>query len=408
MARTITHNKRAVRATNIVLCLLFMLFSFVYLYAFQGEMMRMVQHLLSHGRTQYQVFLFAVLITLGLTLLGLVLLRVVPFPGRFKALAWIPSFAVLGWLTDVSLSVAEPSPHSISAWPFVLLAFIYFSVSYVLLRIQEPIDVNATFHEMAWPNFFVFMLGMAFTGWVGNTNRTLHYELRMERLCIDEEYGKLLMIGAEDDNSSRRIMALRFFALSKLDALGDQLFHFSNNLGSDYILPAPIDSLRPANMPQRLRSYLGGFPVQDMNATRFLQHLASDTLAKEPVRDYLLCALLLDKNVDTFVDSLVSYYAPKPAPEELAEDQRKSNKKKNKKNEPILLSSLPRHYAEALALYGHLTQQPKALLDNTAINSEFDKYVGQMELPDSLANDQILEDTFGDTYWWYYYHDNDK
>ncbi len=386
-----------------------MFFSFTYLYSFQGEMMRMVQHLLSNGRTHYQVFLFSTLITIGLTFLGLLILRFVSLPCRYKALAWIPSYAILGWLTDVSLSMVDPSSHSIGATPFVLLTIVYFALIYILYRIQEPINNKATTHEMAWPNMFILVIGMAFTGWVGNTNRTIHYQLRMERLCIEENYSKLLKIGADDPNSSRCVMTLRVYALSKLGTLGDQLFRFPNNLNSDCMLPLLIDSMRPANMPRRLQEHLGGFPIKDMSATHFLQHLAADTVVKQPVREYLLCALLLDKDLDTFVDSLISFYGDKVVPQvPLDEEDKRLNKNKKEEKEPIRMKSLPRYYAEALLLYSQLKEKPKALLDESKMLENYNGFESCLALPDSMEREQKCREEYGETYWNYYYFTDNK
>ncbi len=406
MARGKTHNKQSVRTISIVCTLLFAGFSFLYLYAFQGEMMRMVQHLLSGGRTSYHVLLFSLLITVGLTMLGLVLARFISLPGRFKALVWIPSYAVLGWLTDVSLSFIEPSSHSVGFLPFLLLALLFIGCVVLLSQVQEPRVDNSSFQTIAWPNMLCVVVGMAFTGWVGNTNRTLHHELRVERLAIDGDYEKVLQIGADDPNPTRCIMYLRAYALSRQGVLGDKLFRYPNNLGSESLLPAPIDSLRPANMPSRLRGYLGGFPIHDMNATNFLKYMAGDTVVAEPLKDYLLCAFLLDRNLPDFVDSLITYYGPKDSTLVAApvSDAKKGSGTKKKEKEPVHFSSLPRHFAEALLLYSRLNEKPIAVLDDEDILQNYlDFSTYYHDTPDSVERETLCRRFYEETYWFYYY-----
>lgn len=403
-------SSKSAQMINFICCLLFLFFSFTYLYFFQGEMMKMVQHLLSNGRTAYHALLFSSLISLALAVLGLACSHFISFlPTRFKALGWLPSYMLLGLLTDVSLSITEPSSHAVGFIPFFLVSIAYLVALAILSRIQEPRFEKSSFSELLWPNLLQTVLCIAFTCGVGNTNRTLHYELRIERLAIEENYEKVLQVGAEEPNVSRCIMYLRVYALSQNGELGDRLFMYPNNLGTESLLPSPIDSLRPANMPSKLREYLGGFPIHDMNATRFLQHLASKPDAKEPVRDYLLCSFLLDKNLPAFVDSLLSFYGPKDTVEVQEKELKLNKKKKKKEKEPIVFTQLPRYYSEALLLYSRLNDKPVAVLkdDETLQNYlDFSKYNRQTS--NKAERERLCRLYYNDTYWCYYFFDNTK
>lgn len=391
---------------NIVCCLLFVLFCFLYLYLFQGELMSMAQHIYSHGRTVYYTFLYSFLLTIGFSFVGLALTFYIHVPIRFKALLWFPSFWSLGMLTDVHIPLLGFGSHSSGALPFILAAIIWAVSVFLCKQINENRGENASLSELMWPNMLLLFVGMSFTGMVGNTDRRSHYELRMEELARSEEYEDVLDMSSKDSHPSRCIMYLRAYSLSRMGMLGQRLFQYDGTLGSDCLLPSPTDSLRPANMPAIMRDYLGGFPIHDMNATHFLQYLASDTLAKEPVRDYLLTAFLLDRNLDAFADSLVSFYAPKDSMAQQDNVQKKGNAKKKKKREPepVKMKDLPRHFAEALLLYSRQTEKPVAVLDD----DEFlENYLGFQELYKSKEDEQEREyyctDYYRGTYWVYYF-----
>lgn len=408
MAKNLQQIRLMSRTVSVFCCLLFAVFSFVYMYLFQGDMMQMVQHLLSNGRTTYKVLLFSSLITCILTCVGFLCTHFMRLPLRFKALAWFPSYWILGWLTDVSLvEIADISqqPHRVGFPAFIISGIVYLAVVFVVMRLNDPDEDKASMSAYMWPNLLILVGGMTFTTIAGNTKRVLHYELRMERLAINGDFAKILE--RQDDvnmETSHCIAYLRAYALSQKGELGNQLFLYPNNYGSNSLLPSNVDSLRPANMPAKLRKYFGGFPIHDMNATHFFQYLASDTVVSEPVKDYLLCSFLLDKNLSEFVDSLVVYYGPKDTVnvDETIENKAKKNKKEEK--EPIHLQTLPRHYAEALLLYSRLTEKPVAVLDNDEILQNYlDFSVYNKESMDIKLRESQCRKYYNGTYWCYYF-----
>lgn len=399
---------------NIVCCLLFVLFCFLYLYLFQGELMSMAQHIYSHGRTVYHIFLYSFLLTLGFSFIGLALTFYIHVPIRCKALLWFPSFWALGMLTDVHIQLLEGDSQGSGVLPFVITAIIWAVSLFLCKQINENRGENASLSELMWPNLLLLFASMSFTTMVGNTDRRSHYELRMEELTCNEEFEDVLDMSCRDAHPTRCIMYLRAYSLSRMGLLGQRLFEYDGTLGSDCLLPSPTDSLRPANMPAIMRDYLGGFPIHDMNATHFLQYLASDTLAKEPVRDYLLTAFLLDRNLTAFADSLVSFYAPKDSLS-LAEREKQNEKKSRYRNkkaepEPVKLKNLPRHFAEALLLYSRQTEKPVAVLEDDFI---LENYLGFQEAYKRFEDDEqqreyYCSDYYRGTYWVYYFFGKKK
>lgn len=403
-----TKARQAAQMINVTCCLLFVFFCFVYLFLFQGDVMSMAQHVLSHGRTAYHTLLYSSLITIALALVGSALVYYIHVPIRYRALLWMPCFGILGFLSDFNLPSVIRESHGNDIWAFLLLIVVFFVSLFLVKSLKEKLNDTSTFVSFLWPNLFILAIGMSFTCLVGNTDKTLHYELRMERLLVDEKYDDVLRICADDPHPSRCVMYTRAYALSCLGEMGERLFTYNNNLGSDALLPAPADSLRPANIPKRLRETLGGFPYKDMNATRFLQHFASDTLATDRVHDYLLCGLLLDKDLPTFADSLISYYSNRDSIMQMRHELEVENNKRRFPRkltfDPVIISKLPRHYAEALLLYSRITTNPIAVLDDDETLQNYLDFTEQQKTAKTPAEQEALcRSYYNNTYWCYYY-----
>ena len=79
----------------------FTLFSLLYLFVMQADLLATAQHLLSKGQTVYSPLWGTVIITLLLLLLQGVFRRIMVYPLRFHALYYFPSCVVLGLLTSI-------------------------------------------------------------------------------------------------------------------------------------------------------------------------------------------------------------------------------------------------------------------------------------------------------------------
>ena len=94
---------------NSVCAIVFILFTFVYLYFFQSDIIAMEQHVLSGGITHYNKTIGAVLLTVVLFLVKLGVSKLTRFDGWINILNYLPSLMFLAVLTsgnqdfDVSL-----------------------------------------------------------------------------------------------------------------------------------------------------------------------------------------------------------------------------------------------------------------------------------------------------------------
>jgi len=92
----------------------------------------------------------------------------------------------------------------------------------------------------------------------------------------------------------------------------------------------------------------------------------------------LLCAYLLDGNLDLFVKTLPKFY----------------NVREN----------LPKHYREALTLYMHQSGHPTIVYRNNVMEADFEDFqVLRLKNKDTRIQYSTLRDSYGKTYWFYYY-----
>lgn len=420
MRYTLERTRQAVQTINFVCCLLFILLGYIYLYFFQGDLLSMAQHILSHGRTTYHIGTYTFIIVSVLTIFGLIISRYLYLPIRAKSLAWFPSCWILGLITRVSLKIPGIQTNPISIWWFVFGAIVFLVCLIIARLYNQNRNENSSFSDLIGPNLALLTLCFSFVFATGNTNRQIHEELRLEQYAFEEDYDEIIRLTNNQTLLTRPMMYLRVYALSKQDKLGDELFFHPNLLNSDAIIPQLRDSLRPYNLPHLLRQHLGGMPIHDMSTTNFLRYITADSLCSATSKQYLLSALLLDRNLDEYRDSLISAYVPNDTLVLLSQKQSRNNRWQKKDSDlPRILnvSNLPRHYAEALVL-GNKLLSNQALQNSKSNNIKQNvlfvpadtTYEKQLELFLSKyssfdkynPNDEFVNE-FKNTYWYYYF-----
>jgi hypothetical protein len=176
---------------------------------------------------------------------------------------------------------------------------------------------------------------------------------------------------------------LRAYALSLDGQLGDRLFQYAvAGRGAD-LVPSTADSRsRLLRYPQdSLYRHLGAIPRSGQSTARYLQALERSGQATAAVRDYVLCSLLVDRDLDGFVGAITRYY-------DVADSL-----------------PLPRHYREALTLYRHLRSQPR-LVYRHAVTEEDYRNLQELEAKFSDPRERkirVLEKYFGSYFYYYEY-----
>ena len=110
----------------------------------------------------------------------------------------------------------------------------------------------------------------------------------------------------------------------------------------------------------------------------YLRFIHQHHLATKAAHDYLLCAYLMDGNLDLFVHAIGKYYD--------------------------LKKPLPKHYCEALVLYNHLRSNPYVVYHNSVMEADFTDFQTLIkQYSDARQRIAAIRDTYGNTYWAYYY-----
>jgi hypothetical protein len=175
---------------------------------------------------------------------------------------------------------------------------------------------------------------------------------------------------------------LRVYSLQKKDLLGERLFLYPQDYGADGMWLNVSDSVRMVFPPMQLYRELGAYPNSENQPTvEFLELLNNSDQAKQPMAEqYLLCAYLLERNLDKFADKLKKVY-------HFEEDS---------------VVKLPRYYQEALVLYQHI-RPGRINYKNSIQETNYEDYKRLVRSSSiSQVSMNISRTDFGKTYWWYY------
>ena len=238
--------------------IVFVLFTWGWLYFFQADALAMTQHVLSGGLTHYNRLVGAIIITAVLMILQYIVNGVTKLNKRFHALTYVPSMLLLAMLTDVSQTIDKGISLSRS---FGLVAF--FAVAWVVLIffVRQYENVVKEFHipffsRSMWLNMLMMVAMITCVAWIGNTNAVFQYRMKVEGHLMRGEYHQARKVGQKSLESDADLMMLRMYALARCNELGEHLFS--------------------------------------------VNHIA--------IADYLLCGYLIDKQLDRFAQEISHYY----------------------------------------------------------------------------------------------------
>lgn len=368
------------RFINIACVSLFALFAFVYLYEYQADLLTVVQHVLSEGQTHYDALVGAVVITAVLMLLQLGVARLCRAACLAASLTFVPSALLLTLLT--SLHFMGSGTYTTHGWivaaPLLLVLYAvlvwassvtHFS-EYMAERMDSPL-------RSLWMNLGIMSLLMLFVCLSGNGDRAYHSRIHMEQCISHSDYNGALGVAKRYDASDSCMTMLVAYTLSKQNALGERLFEYRLAGRSAALLPDG-KNVRLELLPEdRMYQYLGAWFVQRMSAREYLDFLRRHNMLNKASADYLLCACLLDKDLNAFVENIEKHYT--------------------------IDKNLPKHYKEALLLYMHLNSAPKVVYTNNVMEADFQDF---QKLGSAYENARerknMVRSTYGNTYWFYY------
>lgn len=338
--------------------IVFCLFTFCYTYYYQADVLMVDQHVLSGGQTKYYPLTGAILITVVLQLLQMLVRAFFRLYKSGHALTYLPSLLVLAVITSGGKDIDKQFSFGPWLWivPILLVAFVFAAI--VLRQIQEvemPIKGPLLFSRCMWVNMLTLLVMFFFVGIAGNSDKVFHERMKMERLLLENKPNEALEVGRKSYDTDSCLTLLRVHALAKTHQLGDRLFEYPIVGGAAAMIPNG-NSVRTLMYPSK------AIVVQK----------------KKSSVDYQLCGYLLNKDLKSFVTLLAkSYPFDKP---------------------------LPKHYKEALYLYGAITPNAQYKLHDNVIATDYADFKKiQREISDKEARQATLRDVYGKTYWYFFF-----
>lgn len=366
-----------------VSAVVFCLFSFIFLYFYQADIIAVAQHVLSGGVTSYNRTVGAVLITGVLMLLQIGISSILRLPVIFHSATYFPPLMILAFITSVSTDICKGFSWGIWPWLSAVLLVLWLAAVYAMSSVKPgnvQSSVMALFSRQMWVNMISMSVMFIVTGLVGNGNPVFHYRARMERRFIEKDMDGALQAGIKSLETNASLTMLRVYALACNNELGDKLFTYPVAGSSADLVPMKGNNVEFMMYPtDSLYRFLGAVPYYPSgSANAYLRSLINCGKATKAVRDYILCGYLIDRDIDSFAKSLIRFY-------------------------PVD-SMLPKHYREALILYTHMRSNPVIVYHDNVMDTDYEDMQRLEKLydGDEKARTHALFEQYYGTYWWYY------
>ena len=356
--------------------IIFVLFTWGWLYFFQADALAMTQHVLSGGLTHYDRLVGAVIVTAALFLLQVIVNRATKIHKRFHALTYVPSMLLLAMLTNISQTIDNGVSLGHIIWLVIILTVIWVGLI-LCLRLYENIEKElsfALFSRSMWINMLIMVVMMIFVAWLGNTNAVFQYRMKMEGALMRGNYQQALKIGQKSLESDSDLLMLRMYALARCNEMGEHLFEYPITGNSSVVLPTNGKTKMLLCPTDSLYKFLGARPAVEMEPQRYLAMLQRrDSVNNQAIADYLLCSYLIDRQIDRFAQEISNYYT--------------------------LDTHLPKHYQEALTLYCHSRSNPVVTYRTPVVEEDYTNY---QEFKKQYKDSMEQKTRISGTYWYYY------
>lgn len=363
------------KSIRIFSAILFLSFSILYIYVFQGELLALMQDHLSNGVTQSNTLITAIIISFTLLLLQWLVNRYSKLHGRWEALSYVPSCLLLALVTDVNDGTLL---YSSSKWIWCVLGcvILYFGIVW-LNRMTSGGSYKFGFFGLLWPNLLVFTALFSLTAHISNHAPSPHMELAAWNYLHDGKYDKVLDVGKRSDDYNAELVALRNLAMLKTGQLGEKLFHYPQPYGADGLAYNKYNKQSIAYGAQEFYRHLGATPYGGESGRDFASRLYMKNDSAH-YREFYLAALLLDRDLEAFVSESADMCRG---------------------------GVLPMHYQEALILYNDQhPESPVAFVADSTVTARFAAYraLQSEHTHNAIVAENLCRRKYGNTYWCYY------
>ena len=106
---------------RVVCAIVFILFTWCWVFYFQSDLLTMAQHVLSNGLTHYNRLVGAIVITVALLFVQNLVHKFTHLNKSFYSLTFFPSMLLLGMLTNISPDPEGGINHGFSGWLAILV-----------------------------------------------------------------------------------------------------------------------------------------------------------------------------------------------------------------------------------------------------------------------------------------------
>lgn len=330
---------------------------------------------------------------------AMILLHWLHFPLRFKALAFLPSYIVLGMITGISPESVTSVENDIPLLPSVLLLLLSAILIFLTQVYHEDRGEHAPLQNYLGANVLISCVGMMLCIALTNTDRQLHVQLKMADAIHRNSCLVMEKHPRGETASNNTITSMQVLHLSRQGVLADKLFSLPNLRGSESMLPDTLPASMLYNIPALVYRHLHAVPAgKCRNALCFLGEAQkrravmldnpsatrADSLRALPLTDYYLCALLLDRKLKRFSEELPRYY--------------------------VLDDALPRHYREALVLYYSSDSMAQRYFHDSVMDSLLLSYQELLQRESAVWSHQRKASfkAYPHSYWNYYFFGNNN
>lgn len=365
--------KRPQTGVSILCTLIFGAFIFLYLLFFQSDLLAYAQRSLSGGTTSYNAVVGAVVITVVLLLLSLLSSRVFACHFSFTPAIWhLPSALALATMCDIHVKDAEETGVFGDGWILCLVLFVAliianYVVKWAFIRFDSLSGALSV-------NLLLMLAILILPVCIGNTDKEDHVRLLSERYILRGDYERVQELAHKYKLCTPELTMIRAFALSKTGTLGEEFFEEPVAPGSANLLPSKTDRLLLIPESDIFKT-IGGVPGEGVSARQCLERLHATDSTHEAKKDYLLTACLMDRDLEAFAEYL----------------HRDS------------LSTLPKHYREALILYCRQHSDAEPMPHIPELEADFDDFQSMLKSGgDTDKTAGAIRKTYGNTYWYYF------
>lgn len=298
-------------------------------------------------------------------------------------------YVAAAWIAAILVSIPFASCLCILA--LTLIALIMGAAHLWIVRCQNQREQHgpSNIWRRMLPQLMQLLALSVYMGAGAAATDVQHFEMQTAFRLQQGHPSKALQAGRKSLATTPRLFALRCLAMStKPGSLPKHLFDqaLPTRCGSEMLLLPDDEYQQRLLSPDTLTYRLGGMHRSPGElAVHYFQRCAR-SMGQHPsiASDYYLCALLLDRQIDTFAREVQWFYGTDIC-------------------SPAHRGRLPHYFAEALVLYTRMRTQPLLTYRDATIEANFHDYSAMGDsIHNATARQNLLRDSYGDTYWWYY------